>query len=158
MKLTSLISPGTLANAGRLRIEVATALSRVQLNSLAQPTGKSKSAKDLQNFLLAAAGLLNSFVESTAPTVVSRVRTSATVATITFSEVLAAGEENTPSPTAFTVSGGATVTSVSVSGNTVTLGGTGFAVAQTVAYTAPATSKLTDISGNAVANFSGALA
>lgn len=158
MKLTSLISPGMLSNAGRLRIEVATALSRAQLTSMGQAGGKSKAAKDLQNFLNAAAGLLAPYVESTAPTVVSRVRTSATVATVTFSEVLAAGENNTPAASAFTLTGGATITSVRVAGSTIVIEGTGITAGQTLAYTAPTKNKLTDISGNAVANFSGALA
>lgn len=157
MKLTSLLSPGMLSNAGRLRIEAATALSRAQLTSLSQASGKSKAAKDLQNFFTDCASRLASYVESAVPTVISRVRTSATVVTVTFSEVLAAGEKNTPSASAFTVSG-ATVTSVAVSGTTVVLTGTGFLAGQTVAYTAPATGKLIDLVGNAVANFSGVTA
>lgn len=159
MKLTSLISPGMLANAGRLRIEAATALSRAQLTSLNSPGGKSKAAKDLKNFFDAMSGLLATYVESTVPTVVSRVRTSVTIATITFSEVLAAGDKNIPSASAFALTGGATITSVRVSGSTVILEGTGIAAAQTLTYTQPTTgAKLTDLSGNEVATFSGALA
>jgi len=159
MKLTSLISPGMLSNAGRLRIEAATALSRAQLTSLSSPGGKSKAAKDLKNFFDAMSGLLATYVESTVPTVVSRVRTSSTVATITFSEVLAAGDKNIPSAAAFALTGGATITSVRVSGSTVILEGTGIAATQTLTYTQPTTgAKLTDLSGNAVATFSGALA
>lgn len=159
MKLTSLISPGLLANAGRLRIEASTALSRAQIISLQSAGGKSKAAKDLQNFFNAMSGLLAPFVESTVPTVVSRVRTSSTVATVTFSEVLAAGDKVVPSASAFALTGGATITSVRISGATVILEGTGIAAAQTLTYTQPATgAKLVDLSGNAVATFSGALA
>ena len=159
MKLTSLISPGMLSNAGRLRIEAATALSRAQLTSLNSPGGKSKAAKDLKNFFDAMSGLLATYVDSAVPTVVSRVRTSSTIATITFSEVLAAGDKNIPSASAFSLTGGATITSVRVSGATVVLEGTGIAAAQTLTYTKPTTgAKLTDLSGNEVATFSGALA
>jgi hypothetical protein len=159
MKLTSLISPGMLANAGKLRIEAATALSRAQLISLQSPGGKSKAAKDLKSFFDAMSGLCAPFVETTVPTVVSRVRTSSTVATVTFSEVLAGGDKSIPSASAFALTGGAAITSVRVSGATVILEGTGIAATQTLTYTKPTTgAKLVDLSGNEVATFSGALA
>lgn len=157
MRHTSLLSPGTLANAGRLRSEVAMAISRVQLTGLRTPGGKTAQARQLRNFLVDAAARLDVFVESTVPTVLSRVRTNATTITITFSETLAAGTNNTPAPSAFTVTGG-TVQSVAVSGSTVVLTGTGFDVGDTVAYTQPAEKRLRDLGGNLVANFSGAVA
>lgn len=155
MKHTSLPTPGTLAMGGQLRIQAANLISRVQI---AARGNKTKAAKDLQNFFTACAAQLNTMVDSTAPTVVSRVRTSATVVTLTFSEVLAAGPKYTPAASAFTVGGGGVVTGVSVSGSVVLLSGTGFATGASVAYAVPANNKLHDIQGNAVAAFSGTLA
>jgi len=157
MKQSNLLTPGMIGNAGILRSAVATAISTAEIVSRKTPSGKSAAARKLRDFLTDAAARLNTYVDSTVPTVLSRVRSNATTVTLTFSEVLAAGDANTPTPAAFTVTGG-TITGVRVSGSTVVLTGTGFDVGDTVAYTAPAKGKLKDLGGNDVANFSGALA
>lgn len=92
----------------------------------------------------------------TAPTFVSAQVANAapSVIVITMSEALAA---ITPATSAFTVSGGRTVSSVSVSGISVSVTvSSGYANgdAITVAYTQPGTNNLQDAAGNAVATFS----
>jgi Bacterial Ig-like domain len=158
MKQSNLLTPGMIGNAGILRSAVATAISTAEIVSRKSPSGKSAAARKLRDFLTDAAARLNTYVDSTVPTVLSRVRSNATTVTLTFSEVLAAGDANTPSPSAFAITGGATITGVRVAGSTVVLTGTDFTVGTTLAYTAPAKGKLKDLGGNDVANFSGALA
>lgn len=126
--------------------------------SYAQPG--TNNARDMAGNLLAnftGLSVTNNVqpADVTAPTFVSAQVANAApaVIVITMSEALAA---ITPATSAFTVSGGKTVSSVSVSGSTVSVtvssaysGGD----AITVAYTQPGTSKLQDVAGNAVATF-----
>lgn len=94
-------------------------------------------------------------VDTTAPTISSAQVANAAPAiiVITMSETLAAV---TPATSAFTVSGGKTVSSVSVSGSTVSVTVNSAYVngdTITVAYTQPGTNNLQDAAGNAVATF-----
>jgi hypothetical protein len=156
MRLETLPAPGLLSNGIRLRIEAAKAISTVEVVAGRTPGGKVSSAGTLRTFFTACASALDSLVDATAPTVSSRVRNSATQATITFSEPLSPSV--VPAPAAFTIGGGATVTAVAVSGSTVVLTGTGINAGATVTYTRPATNFLRDLVGNPVATFSGVLA
>jgi hypothetical protein len=95
--------------------------------------------------------------DTTAPTVSSAVVENAapTQIIITFNETLAAF---TPATSAFTVSGGKTVSGVSRSGATVTVTvNTAYANGDTITfgYTKPGTNQLRDAAGNEVATFSG---
>ena len=155
MRQETLPSPGLLSNGIRLRIEAAKAISSVEITAGRTPGGKTSAAAGLQAFFTACASALSALADVTAPTVSTRVRNSATQATITFSEALA--ESVVPAAAAFTLSAG-TVTAVAVSGTTVVLTGTSIGSGATVTYTAPATNFLRDRAGNAVASFSGALA
>lgn len=155
MRETSLTSPGAIMMGHQIRRMAAVAISGVEIAARRRANGKSPAAKTLKAFFDSCSSALTTYVDSVVPTVVSRVATSATLATITMSEELA---NVIPATSSVTVSGG-TVTGLSVSGNKLLITGTGFAAAATVAYTKPGSAPfLTDASGNALASFTGALA
>ena len=155
MRETSLTSPGQIMMGHQIRRMAAVAISGIEIAARRRANGKSPAAKTLKAFFDSCSAAVAAYVDSTAPTVVSRVATSATLATITLTEELA---NVIPASSTVTVSGGV-VTSLSVSGSTILIHGTGFAAAATVTYTKPGSAPFfTDASGNAVATFTGALA
>jgi len=115
---------------------------------------KDPSGNEMAGFTLAITDNVQA-VDSTPPTFVSAqvANTSPTVVQITMSEALGA---TLPAASSFTLSGGKTASSVSISGSIVSVTANS-AYAQgdtiTVSYTQPGTSKLADPAGNAVASF-----
>lgn len=156
MRATTLPSPGPIAGGHQIRQQAAMAISRVQMLANHTGGGKAKTAKQLSDFFAACVTALAGYIDATAPTVTTRVRTATNTAVITFNETLGAV---TPPLTAFVFTPARTVTNVVVSGTTVTITATGVIVGDSVAYTQPGTAaKLQDRYGNLVANFSGVLA
>lgn len=155
MRETSLTSPGAITYGHQIRRMAAVAISGVEIAARRRENGKSPAAKTLKAFFDSCSSALTTYVDSVVPTVVTRAATSATLATITFTEEL---KNVIPATSSVTVSGG-TVTGLAVSGKTLLIIGTGFAAAATVTYTKPGTAPfLVDRSDNAVATFTGALA
>ena len=156
MRVETLPSPGQLSMGIRLRTVAAQAISGVEITAGRTPGGKTGAASELASFFTACASALSSLSDVAAPTVSTRVRNSATQSTITFNEPLSTSV--VPAASAFTISGGSTVTGVAVVGSTIVLTGTGHTAGQTVTYTQPAVNAARDPAGNLVASFSGALA
>lgn len=155
MRDTQLTSPGAIPMGHQIRRMAAIAISGIQIAAGRRANGKSPGALTLKAFFDSCSTAVAAYVDSAVPTVVSRVATSATLATITMSEEL---KNVIPATSSVTVSGGV-VTGLAVSGSTILITGTGFAAAATVTYTKPGSAPFfTDASGNAVATFTGALA
>lgn len=152
MRLNTLLSPGRLANGVMLRTEAAKAISSVEVTAGRTPGGKTIAAADLAAFFTDCASKLSSLADNTAPTISSRVATSATLVTITFSETM---DQTVVPPASAFASAGNTIGVVAwTSGTTLTVTGTGFASGEAFGYTKPAASYLRDRAGNAVATSS----
>jgi hypothetical protein len=150
MRLETLLYPGNPANGFMLRNEACKAISSVEIVAGRTPGGKIESAKTLADFFTDCASKLSTLYESVVPTVVSRVAASATQVNITYSEAM--DQTVVPATTAFTITGD-TITSIAwVSSTVLCLTGTGFAAAESLVYTKPATSYVRDLAGNAVAS------
>lgn len=151
MKINDLASPGLLSNGIKLRIEAAKAISSVELTCARTPGHKTSSAKTLSDFFSSCVTALASLYDVTAPTFTGAA-TSSTTIKLTFSEAMDTGV--TPAAAAFAISGD-TITSVAwgTAGDAgkLILTGTGFAAAESLAYTKPATNALRDLAGNQVA-------
>jgi len=156
MKQSDLPSPGKIRIAHELRARAAEAISGVQVFAKKNASGKARTAKQLSDFFTACATALSGFIDATAPTVSTRVRTATNTLTITFSEALDTGV--VPATSAFVLTPTRTVTAVSVVGSTVVVTATGVVATDSVAYTKPATKALRDRVGNQVASFSGVIA
>lgn len=155
MRETTLPSPGPLAMMGhQLRRQAALAISGVETRSRHTVTGKSKAANQLKAFFDACSTALASYIDTTLPTVVSRIRTAANTVTITCSEQLNASD-SVPL-TAFVFSPARTVTAIHVTGTTIVITATGAVAGDTVAYTAPAVNPVVDVAKNALATFTAA--
>jgi hypothetical protein len=152
MKINDLLSPGLLSNGIRLRVEAAKAISSVQITCMRTPGGKTTSAKTLSDFFSDCATQLASLYDVTVAafgSVTSATATSATQINIVFPEAMDTGV--TPAAAAFAVSGD-TVTAVAWTSSTnLRLTGTGFAAAESLVYTKPATNALRDRAGNQTA-------
>lgn len=155
MRTDSLPSPGRLSNGFALRSKSAKAISVAQIAAYTVPGGKTRHAAVLQAFFTACAAALAGIADNVAPTVTTRVRTSATQIVITFSDVLEPSV--LPLLSSFSVTAG-TLTGAAIVGSTVVLTGTGLTVGSTVAYVVPATNALRDRPGNLLAAFSGVTA
>lgn len=153
MRDTTLPSPGPAASMGHnLRRLAAAAISSVEIVCGKTTGGKTAGAAQLQTFFTACATALNAFVDVAAPTISSRVATSATLVTLTFSEAM--DQTVLPPLSAFTSAGNTITARAWTSATTMTVTGTGFAAAENFTYTAPATNYLRDLAGNAVATTS----
>lgn len=152
MRETSLLSPGLLSNGFLVRREVAKAISAIEIAARRTPGGKTQAAAKLQAFLDDASDKLDDLVDAVVPTISSRVATSATVATITFSEAM--DQTVIPALSAFTSAGNTITDAEWTSATVLVLTGTGFAAAENLTYTKPAVSYLRDLAGNAVATSS----
>lgn len=155
MRVASLPSPGLLSNGIRTRIELAKAISAVEIQA-GYNSGKASAAKSLDNFLVACRTAIASFIETVAPTLASAAiglnNTKRIV--LTFSEGI--DKRFVPAVGAFAIAGQVkAVTKVTIDGPFVYLDvATDFvAGAVTVAYTKPGTDQLRDLSGNEVATF-----
>ena len=161
MRVASLPSPGLLSNGIRIRIEMAKAISAIEINGgISINGGKSSAAAPFKAFLDASNAAIATFLDVTAPTVASRsVALSNTKRIVlAFSEGL--DEKFVPAPAAFAITGQTRVISnVTVDGPFVylDLATAVVAGALNVAYTQPgAASNLRDLSGNLVASFTAA--
>lgn len=158
MRVNDLPSAGLLSNGTRLRIEASKAISSVQINAgIAANAGKSKSAKQLQDFFTFCANTMTTFLDVVAPTIVARsiLPSNASELVITASEGL--DPEHVPDVTDFAIAGQVrTVTKCVIDGPFVrlTVNAPFIAGAATVAYTQSATAskRLQDRSGNLVAS------
>lgn len=155
MKINDLLSPGLLANGIKLRVEAAKAIGSVQVTCMRTPGGKTTAAKTLSDFFTDCASQLSSLYDVTAPTITAQVASSATTIKLSFSETM--DQTVTPDASAFAISGD-TITGVAwgTAGDAgkLILTGTGFAAAETLAYTKPATNALRDRAGNQLATVS----
>lgn len=155
MRIETLLAPGLLSNGIRLRTEASKAISAVEITAGRTPGGKTSAAATLQAFFTDCASKLSALVDSVVPTVSSKTATSATQINIVFSEAM--DQTVVPDLSAFAISGDTITAAAWTSATNLRLTGTGFAAAETLAYTKPAVSYLRDKAGNAVASFSGAL-
>ncbi len=156
MKLDALPSPGFLPNGVRLQTELIKSISYVEVQADLRAPAKPEQAKTLDTFLVACRTALASLIDVTLPTFVSGLldrSDNPRRLVLTFSEPL--DPTVVPATTAFTSSLGGAVTAVAVQGTQVTLTLTSdvAAGAMTIAYTAPGTNALRDLSGNLVATF-----
>lgn len=152
MRIDSLLSPGQLSNGFMLRNEANKAISSVEITAGRTPGGKTRAAKALADFFTDCASKLSGLVDVTAPTISSRVATSATLVTLTFSEPM--DTSVVPAAAAFTSSGNTIGARAWTSSTTLTVAGTGFASGENFTYTLPATNALRDRAGNQVATTS----
>jgi hypothetical protein len=151
MRIETLLSPGVLSNGFMLRNEACKAISAVEITAGRTPGGRIPAAAALAAFFTDCASKLSALYESVVPTVVSRVAASATQVNITYSETM--DQTVTPPLSAFALPSPDTITAVAwVSSTVLRLTGTGFAAGESLVYTAPATSYVRDLAGNAVAS------
>lgn len=151
MRIETLLSPGQLSNGLRLRTEASKAISSVEITCGRTPGGKTTAAKTLYDFFTDCATALSTLYDVTAPTWAAAVATatSSTQIDIVFAENM--DQTVTPATTAFAITGD-TITAVAwTSATNLRLTGTGFAAAETLDYTQPATSYIRDLAGNALA-------
>lgn len=152
MHIKTLLSPGKGPNAMNLRREVAKAISFAQAVAAKSPGGKTQAAAQLATFLTDAGTKAAAFGDVVAPTVVSRVATSSTLVTITFSEPM--DQTVVPAASAFASAGNTIGARTWTSSTTLTVAGTGFAATEAFGYTRPVSNYLRDLAGNAVATTS----
>lgn len=155
MKINDLATPGLLSNGIKLRIEAAKAIGSVEVTCMRTPGHKTTSAKTLSDFFTSCVTALSGLFDVTAPVVLAAVASSATTIKVSFTEAGAGMDLTvTPAAAAFAISGD-TVTAVAwgTAGDAgkLILTGTGFAAAETLAYTKPATNALRDKAGNQMA-------
>lgn len=151
MRVETLLSPGKLSNGINLRNAAARAISSVEISAGRTPGGKTIAAKELYDFFADAATKLSTLYDVTVPTFTGVVN-SATEIELTFSEAMDTGV--VPAAAAFGIPGD-TVDSVAWGAGPqlgkLVLTGTGFAAAESLTYTKPATNWLRDLAGNAAA-------
>lgn len=159
MRVETLPSPGLLSNGIRIRIEAAKAISAVEINAgIPANAGKARNAKNLADFFAACSAAVTPYLETTAPTIVSRVISPSNNKrlTLVYSEGL--DPAHVPAVGAFAITGQVrTVTKVTIDGPFVHLDvSAAFAAgAVSVAYAQPATgaTRLQDPSNNQAASF-----
>jgi len=154
MRIETLPSPGLLSNGVRLRVEAAKAISSAEVTAGRSGGGKTIAASTLADFFTACAAALASIKDATVPALSAATALVTATTTIKISFAEAMDTSVTPSYTAFTISGdtvtGAAWGTAGDAGKLI-LTGTGFAAAETLAYTKPATNFLRDLAGNAMA-------
>lgn len=150
MRVTTLPSPGVLANGHKLRIEAAKAISAVEITAGRTTGGKTTTGALLAAFFTACASALSALGDAVLPTVVSAVE-ALDVVTVTFDEAM--DETIVPSAADFVFTPARTVTDVTITGSTVLVTATGAIPTDSLTYTQPATNALRDLSGNLVATF-----
>jgi hypothetical protein len=159
MRESTLPSPGVISMGHKLRREAASAISFIEIVAARTPGGKTRAAASLATFFTACATALDDLKDATAPTMAAidpAVATSATQINLTFAEAM--DTSVTPAAAAFSVNNGGTVTTVAWVSGVLRLTGTGYAAADVVTYTKPATNFLRDLAGNAVASGTKAVA
>jgi hypothetical protein len=152
MRIETLLSPGLLSNGIRLRTEASKAISSVEVTAGRTPGGVTSAAGTLAAFFTDCASKLSALIDVTAPTFASGTATATSATQINM--VFPAGMDTsvTPAAAAFAITGD-TITAVEwTSATNLRLTGTGFAAAETLTYTQPATNALRDIAGNLMAS------
>lgn len=151
MRIETLLSPGQLSCGLRLRTEACKAISSVEVTAGRTPGGKTTAAKSLYDFFTDCASQLSALYDVTAPTWAGAVATatSATQINIVFAEAM--DQTVTPLPADFAITGDTFTVVAWTSSTNLRLTGTGFAAAETLAYTKPAVNALRDLAGNQVA-------
>lgn len=158
MRVDTLPSPGLLSNGIRLRIEAAKAISAVEIVA-ANPGagGRTSTAKTLDDFLVACRAAIAGFIETVAPTVVSRAIRARFPSQLLITHSEGLDPKFVPAPSAFAITGQTrTITRVEVDGPFVilTVSAPFAAGAVSVAYTQPgAATNLRDQSGNLLASY-----
>jgi len=156
MRESQLPSPGLVSAYGpRIRRDVANAISGLQIVA-GKSGGTTRQANTLHAFFTAAATAVASLRDLVVPTVSTRVRTAVNTVVLTFSEDMDWNYVPTLASLVFTP--GRTVTAVAWTGRRqLTITATGAIAGDTLAYTQPgAANNIRDLSGNLLANFSGA--
>lgn len=152
MRYENLTSPGLLSKAFQLRRMAAQAISAAEIAAKFSPSGKTVQAKKLYDFFASCVTAMSGLYDVTVPTISSRVATSSTLVTLTFSETM--DRTVVPAAAAFTSAGNTIGARTWTSATTLTVAGTGFASGENFTYTVPATNYLRDAAGNAVATTS----
>lgn len=151
MRIETLLSPGLLSNGIRLRTEAAKAISSVEVTADRSAGGKTIAAGTLAAFFTDCASKLAAYLDVTLPTWAGATATaaSATQINIVFGESM--DQTVTPAITDFAITGD-TITAVAwTSATNLRLTGTGFAAAETLNYTKPASNFIRDLAGNVLA-------
>lgn len=152
MRIETLPAPGYLSNGITLRREAAKAISVIEIVAGRTPGGKTTNAKTLSDFFTACVTALSALYDVTAPTMAGATGTAVSPTSITL--VFAENMDTSvlPASTAFTVNNGGVVSSIVwTNATTLTITGTGFAAADVVTYTKPATNMIRDLPGNQMA-------
>lgn len=168
MRDTNIVSPGLLSNGFLLRREAAKAISAIEIQAARTSGGKTQAAAKLSAFFADCVSKLAGFVEAVLPTVTTRVRTSATVATITFSEALQPSSGSIPL-SSVVFSPVRVISNIATTGSTMVITGVGITAGDTITYTPPAVTYsagspqpkslgVKDLAGNVAATFTGVLA
>lgn len=154
MRLETLPSPGLLANGYKVRMEAAKAISSVEIMAARTPGNKTATAATLSAFFTACATALSAYVATVIADfsgVTSATATSATQINVVFPQAM--DQSVVPAIAAFVASGGDTITAAAwTSAFNLRLTGTGFAAAETLTYTKPATKFLRTAAGLVVAS------
>lgn len=159
MRVSTLPSPGLLANGIRLRIEAAKAISAIEINAgIPVNAGKSQTAKALTDFFTACSAALSTFLDVTVPAIAARSATPVNTSRITLTYGEGLSKKFVPDVTDFAVTVQArTVTKVTIDGPFVHLDLSAplVAGAVSVAYTQSGTvaKRLQDASLNQAASF-----
>lgn len=153
MRIETLLSPGLLSNGILLRREASKAISGVEITAGRTPGGKTDGATKLAAFFTDCASKLSTLVDTVIADfshVTSATATSATQINIIFPASM--DQSVTPAAAAFALSGD-TITGVAwTSATNLRLTGTGFAAAESLVYTEPATNGIRDLAGLLVAS------
>jgi len=151
MRIETLLSPGLLTNGLRLRTEAARAISSCEIVAGRSVGGKTQQAATLAAFFTDCAAALSTLADLVVPTWAGAVATatSATQINVVFAEAM--DQTVVPAISAFAISGD-TITAVAwTSATNLRITGTGFAAAESLAYTKPASNYIRDAAGNALA-------
>lgn len=151
MRIDSLLSPGQLSNGFLLRREAGKAISSVEMTAARTAGNKTVAARTLRAFFTDCATKLDALVSDAAiafSAVTSATATSATQINIVFPAAM--DQSVVPATTAFAIAGDTFTVVEWTSATNLRLTGTGFAAAESLAYTKPASNFLRDLAGVAV--------
>lgn len=150
MRIETLLSPGLLTNGLKLRTEACKAISSIEITAGRTPGGKIDSANVLKAFFTDCAGKMDAMIDVTAPAWAGIVATAASATQINIVFLEDMDQTVTPLPGAFAISGDTITAAAWTSARNLRLTGTGFAAAESLAYTKPATNAARDLAGNQV--------
>lgn len=152
MRVSTLPSPGTLSNAVRLRTEAAKAISTIEIQDAKNGGNGSYNATALLDFFSACSSAISTTIDDGAAPVITAVASSSTTLKLSFNYDMDTTVK--PGPSAFAITGDtitATAWGTGDDAGKLILTGTGFAAAESLVYTKPATNFLRSITGRPVA-------